>query len=204
MSCHEWEWAEVEVGLVLRRVLALVSGSTSTSRLLAKDIYISITSKRWIVRLAFALGLFTRTVPDLFSLGRTSGVTTGPAEGKGKKKDMASSLGELRRRGQWSVCLESKVMRRARRVNAPVRSVVRRKVGGWWQKTHKESSIGRQYMRAPEKNSPADKRVACRPYIDFREHGPSISWPMFGIFLRKREQAPITGLWLVKALSSEL
>jgi len=138
------------VGFVLIRVLALVSESTSTSRVLAKDIYISITCKGWIVRLAFALGLFTRTAPDLFSLFRTSGVTTGPAEGKGKKKDMASSLGELRRRGQWRV-LESKVMRRARRVNAPVRSVVRRKVGGGWQKSQKESSTGRQYMRAPEK-----------------------------------------------------
>jgi hypothetical protein len=189
---------------VLMRVLALVSGSASTSRLLAKDIYISITSKGRIVRLAFALELFTRTVPDLFSWVRTSGVTAGPAEGKGKKKDMASSLGELRRRGQWRVCLESKVMRRARRVNAPVRSVVRKKVGGGWQKTHKESSIGRQYMRAPEKNGPTDKRIACRPYIDFRDHGPSISWLMFGIFLGKREQAPTTGFWLVKALSSGL
>jgi len=150
-SCHEWEWAEVEVGLVLMRVLALVSGSTSTSRLLAKGIYININSKGWIVRLAFALGLFTRTVPDLFSWVRTSAVTTGPAEGKGKKKDTASSLGELRRREQWRVCLESRVMRRARRVNAPVWSVVRRKVGGGWQKSQKESSIGGQYMRATEK-----------------------------------------------------
>ena len=41
----------MEVGLVLMRVLALVSGSTSTSRILAKEIYISISSKGWIVRL---------------------------------------------------------------------------------------------------------------------------------------------------------
>lgn len=110
---------------MLTRVLTLVSGSTSTSRLLAEDIYISTGSKGWIVRFAFALGLFTRTAPDLFSWVRTSGVTTGPAEGKAKKKDTASSLGELRRRGQWRVRLESKAMRRARRVNAPVQSVVR-------------------------------------------------------------------------------
>jgi hypothetical protein len=120
------------VGPVMMRVLALVSGSPSTSRLLAEDIHINTSSKAWIVRLAFALGLFTRTVPDLFSWVRvrTSGATAGPVEGKGKKKDTASSLGELRKRGQWRVYVESKAMRRARRVNAPVRSVVRWGVGG--------------------------------------------------------------------------
>jgi len=120
-SCHEWEWEVVERGLVLMRVLTLVFGSTS-SRLLAKDKHISGSSTRWIIRLAFALDLSTLKETDfLFSWVRTSGATTGPAEGKGKKKDTASSLGELHRRGQWRVWIESKVMRRARRVNAPVR-----------------------------------------------------------------------------------
>jgi len=133
-SCHEWEWEVLERGLALTRVLTLVFGSTS-SRLLAKDKHISVRSTGWIVRLAFALELFTLIEADLlFSWVRTSGATTGPAEGKGKKKDTASSLGELHRRGQWRVCIESKVMRRARRVNAPVR-VCREE--GEWQKSQK-------------------------------------------------------------------
>src|SRR6267378_6897683 len=107
-ECHEWAWVITEVGLVTTRVLVLVSASTSTSRLLAEDKYFSISPREWIERLTFDLGLSTRTVPDLhrFSWVRTSG--TGPAGGKGKKKDTASSFGELRIREQCRVCLESK------------------------------------------------------------------------------------------------
>jgi len=84
-------------------------------------------------------------------------------------------------------------------------AVCREEKGRGWVAEESKGVIDRSPVyEGPRESNPTDKRVACRPYIDFREHGPSISWPMFGIFLGKREQAPTTGLWLVKALSSGL